>query len=134
MTKLILMFKIIGTALLSITVVVSSCDKKYNLKGTEWLTVRFSVDSSNYLPEFEKNAYLSFDTSTKLHTKFSDSLIFAFVEGKTVDTSIYKIRKDTLFYIQGSLRDTAIILKLTSDSLIEQRLAGVKTYSIRIKD
>lgn len=128
------MFKTISTTLLSSIIIISSCGKYNNLKNTEWLIVGFSVDSSNYLTELDRNAYISFDKSTKLHIKFFDSLALAFVEGASVDTSIYKIRKDTLYFIQGPRRDTSIILKLTSDSLIEQRIAGVKTYCIRIRD
>jgi hypothetical protein len=129
------MFNTIIVAFLSIIIIItSSCNKHNKLKGTEWLVVRFSIDSSNYLTDLDKKAYLSFDRSTKLHIKFLDSLAFSFVEGAAVDTSIYEVKKDTLFFIQGPRKDTTIILKLTNDSLVDQRLAGVKTYSIRIKN
>jgi len=103
------------------------------LKDTEWLTIKFSIDSSNYLSELDKKTYLAFDTSTKLHVKFLDSLAITFVEGASIDTSVYSTKKDTIYFIQRPRRDTSIILKLSGDSLIEHRLAGVTTYSIRIK-
>jgi hypothetical protein len=110
---------------------VTGCSRQHHLNGSEWLTVKFSIDSSNYLSELDKSVYSNFDTSKKLYIKFTDSLAFAFVEGAPVDTSIYKLNNDTLYFIHDSYKDTSIILKLTKDSLIEQRLAGVKTYSIR---
>ena len=65
---------------------------------------------------------------------FTDTLVLSFVEGLSIDTSVYKVKDDTLFFVQGSRRDTSLILKLSKDSLIEQRLAGVRTYSIRVND
>ncbi len=110
-----------------------SCKAKHNLKNTEWLTVKFTIDSVNYLSELDKNVYLNFDTSTKLYAKFLDTIALIYLEGALVDTSNYTIINDTLFFIQGDLRDTSIILKLTRDSFIHQRLAGAKTYSVRNK-
>lgn len=123
---------LIESAIISF-LLLSSCKTHYDLKNTEWLTVKFSIDSTNYLSEFEKKIYSSFNKSTKLHAKFSDTLVLHFVEGSPIDTSIYKIKEDTLYFIQGQLRDTTIILKLTEDSLIIRRLAGVTTYSVRIR-
>src|SRR5258707_8034051 len=102
--------------------ILSSCGTHYDLKNTEWLTVKFSIDSNNRLTDFDKSIYLAFDTSTKLHAKFLDTIALIFVERSKIDTSFYKIKKDTLFFIQGSRRDTSIIMKLTHDSLIEHRL------------
>lgn len=113
---------------------LSSCASKYNLTNSKWRAVKFAIDSSNYLSELDRSVYSGFDTSTKLYQEFSDTLVFTFVEGAPVDTSIYRVKDDTLFYIQGSLRDTSLIRKLSKDSLIEQRLGGVKTYSIRVND
>jgi hypothetical protein len=126
------MYKIAIIALFSI-LFLSSCGTKYNLKNTEWLTVKFTIDSSNYLTEFDKKIYLTFDTSVKLRIKFLDTLALTFVEGRLIDTSIYNVKDDTLFFIQDSRRDTSIILKLTNDSLIEQRLAGIVTHNLRFE-
>jgi hypothetical protein len=128
------MFKTASIGLFLFTLFLSGCDTRYDLKNTEWLTIKFTIDSSNYLTEFDKKIYLSFDTSTKLHIKFLDTLALIFVENRPIDTSIYNINKDTLFFIQGARRDTSIILKLTSDSLIEHRLAGVVTHNARFKN
>jgi hypothetical protein len=127
------MFKASSIGLLLFILFLFGCDTKYDLKNTEWLTVKFTIDSSNYLTEIDKKIYLSFDTTTKLHIKFFDTLALTFVENGQIDTTIYKINKDTLFYIQGSRRDTSIILRLTSDSLIEHRLAGAVTHNVRFK-
>ncbi len=127
------MFKTASINFLLFVLISYGCNTKHNLKNTEWLTVKFTIDSVNYLSELDKNAYLDFDTSTKLYAKFLDSLALIYVEGSLVDTSNYVIKNDTLFFIQGNRRDTSIILKLTSDSMIEHRLAGVRTYSIKIK-
>jgi hypothetical protein len=113
--------------------IFKSCIRKYDLRDTKWLTVKFTIDSLNYLTDFEKAAYSTFDTSTKLYSEFYDNRRLTFVEGHGIDTSQYKIARDTLFTIQDTRRDTSIILKLTMDSLIEQRLAGVKAYSIRFQ-
>lgn len=113
---------------------VTSCSSRFDLNNSKWRTVKFSIDSSNYLSELDKSVYLSFDTSTKLYAKFTDTLVLTFVEGATIDTSVYKVKDDTLFFIQGSRRDTSLIIQLSNDSLIEQRLAGVRTYSIRVNE
>jgi len=118
--------------LLAVLLFVTACDTQHILNGSEWKTAKFSIDRNNYLSDLEKAVYLSFDSSRKLQVKFGDSLAFIFVEGAVVDTSKYKVQSDTLFFTKGSYRDTSIIIKLTKDSLIEQRLAGVKTYSVRI--
>jgi hypothetical protein len=113
----------------------AGCKTDYNLEGSKWQTVKFVIDSSNYLTENDKNVYSGFDTTTKLYVKFSDSLMYAYVDGSPIDTSAYKIVSDTLFTIhKGIYRDTSLILNLSKDSLIEQRLAGVKTYSVRVKN
>lgn len=113
---------------------VTSCSSRFDLTNSKWRAVKFSVESSNYLSELDKSVYLSFDTSTKLYAKFTDTLVLTFVEGAAIDTSVYKVKNDTLFFIQGSRRDTSLILKISKDSLIEQRLAGVRTYSIRVNE
>lgn len=112
-----------------------SCKNNQNrLSNTKWLTVKFTVDSNNYLTVREKGVPAEFDTSIKLYSDFSDTSVFTYVEGKEIDTSSYKVRNDTLFFIHnGSYRDTNIILKLTSDSLITRRLAGSTGYAIRQK-
>lgn len=127
------MFKASSFGLLLIIVFSLGCNTKYDLKNTEWQTVRFTIDSTNYLKEFEKKIILDFNSTKKLHTRFFDSLALAFVENGPIDTTIYRINKDTLFYIQGSGRDTSIILKLTNDSLIEHRVAGVVIHNAKFK-
>ena len=125
------MYKASSIGLFLITLFSLGCETKYDLKNTEWLTIRFTIDSVNYVTNADKKVYLGFNPSTKLHMQFLDTLALAFVENRAIDTSVYKVIKDTLFYIQGSRHDTSIILKLTCDSLIEHRLAGVVTHSAR---
>lgn len=126
--------KTIKLGLFTFPLLVAGCNNSHKIKNTEWLTTKFVIDSPNYLSEIEKKVYLNFNSSRRLHVKFSDSLLFAFVERLPVDTSIFKQIKDTLFVIhEEKYRDTSIILKLTKDSLIEQRLAGVKIYSVRYR-
>ena len=112
------------------------CRSKQNrLTNTRWQTVKFEIDTINYLKDFEKKLYSNFDTSTKLFQLLGDSLAVTYVEGKIPDTCTYKITGDTLFYFyKDVLRDTTIIIKLSSDSLITHRLAGVKTYSVKVSN
>lgn len=110
---------------------LSGCGRHANLENSEWITIKFSVDETR-LSAFERVAYNGVHTPDNLHIEFTDSLALAFVEGAPIDTSIYERRKDTVFYIHGNKRDTSLILKLTTDSLIEQSLSGIRTYSIRL--
>ena len=122
----------------SICLLLAFCTRKsdtLSLRNTKWQTQRFEIDSSNYLTDIEKSAYLSFDTSVKLFSDYRDSIVYTYVDGKFPDTSNYTIKEDTLFYIhKETYRDTNIIIKLSSDSLILKSLAGVKTYSLKLKD
>jgi hypothetical protein len=127
------MSKVLCSIIIFLSLVIICCGNKHDLRDTKWRVTRFSVDTPNYLKEQDKYVYKNFDPSTKLFSNYTDSLIFTYVEGSVVDTSTYYINSDTLFYIQDFKRDTVIILKLTKDSLIERRLAGATTYSVRIK-
>ena len=97
------MLNIICTRIVCFSLLLVSCKNPYNLKDTKWLTVKFEIDSKNYLSDLERNVLSNFDTSIKLHMNYTDSLALAFVEGRKVDTSVYKIKDYTLYHTQSTL-------------------------------
>ena len=114
--------------------ILSCTSNQKRLANTKWLTTKFTIDSLNYLNDIEKKVYSDFDPSIKLYLDLSDTLAITYVEGRSIDTSSYQVRDDTLFFIHKiNYRDTSIIVKLSKDCLITQRLAGVKTYSVKQK-
>jgi hypothetical protein len=117
---------------------ISSCsDKQINLTNTKWRVKKFSIDERNYLTPLEVQAYNQFNEfsdSLKLYQDFNGSLVLTYVQGGDIDTSNYLIRNDTLFFIDKiNRRDTDIIIKLSNDSLITHRLAGVTTFLLKQK-
>lgn len=117
--------------IISVLILCSCKEETKSLSNTKWQVVKFVIEPNNYLNDLERQIYSEFDTSVNLYAEFKDSIVLTYVEGKKIDTSAYNIKDDTLFYSQDFRRDTNIILKLTSDSLITWRLNGVSEYAIR---
>lgn len=128
------MNKLFRLLIFSTGLTLLSCRHEYSLKNIKWRLTKFIVDSSNYLSQFEKNVYTSFDTSTNLVSEFGDSIVLTYVIGRVPDTSNYYLHGDSLFYVQGQRRDTTIIVKLSRDSLVDRRLAGVTAYRRRLEE